>query len=579
MSLVCVPILVHAFESALAQATAARDARADMVEFRLDEFFDGGADESRTNQIVRLVSLSPLPCIATCRPTREGGGYDGDEDARLALFQRLANARERKPWGLERPPRYIDIELSTYEASANIRQKVHNALERSAGDDAAPSLILSIHDFDGRPADLNRRLSRLAGVDRASVLKIAYRARSLRDSLEILELPATLGKPTIALGMGEFGGITRLLAPKFGGFLSFASLQPTTTTAPGQPTVRDLLDVFRFRSILADSPVFGIVGYPITHSLSPLVHNAGFESLPVEHPLSRAAYIPLPIAGSDDADASYASFKGTMLELRAHSQLDLRGCSVTMPHKANLVRLAREQGWEIDEASRMAGAANTLVIGGGANGSTKPRGGGVTRAARVLNTDVVAAERVLGDAGVLDGSRAVAVLGTGGVARSVAVACVRKGVGVTIVGRERARAEGVANELSRSTGGVVAAATHREFNFASVDAIVNGTPAGMRDGAAESESPMSDEALSSVGPNAVIVETVYRPRETPLVLKARARGLRMITGDAMFVAQAEAQFAAWCEAAGEGVAAPNGLFATLVAAALTPGEGSGVGDG
>jgi 3-dehydroquinate dehydratase/shikimate dehydrogenase len=79
------------------------------------------------------------------------------------------------------------------------------------------------------------------------VVKVAYRARSLRDAIEILDLPALLRRPTVALGMGEFGLLTRVLAPKFGGFLTFAALRPAVATAPGQPTIADLLQLFRFR--------------------------------------------------------------------------------------------------------------------------------------------------------------------------------------------------------------------------------------------------------------------------------------------------------------------------------------------
>src|SRR5262249_20797071 len=148
-------------------------------------------------------------------------------------------------------------------------------------------------------------------------------------------------------GMGEFGLMTRVLGPKLGGFLTFTSLHETTVTAPGQPTVGELLDGYRFRSIRPGTRVYGVVGWPGAQSLSSAVHNAGFGA--VGHD---GVYVPLPIAAGEDEAASYASFKGTMLELMADDRLTLRGASVTHPHKRNLARLASEQGWEADGATR-----------------------------------------------------------------------------------------------------------------------------------------------------------------------------------------------------------------------------------
>src|SRR5205809_3121187 len=117
-SLVCVPIMVQEAASALAQAAAARDAGADLVEFRIDEFFSGSRDEKETRAIVSLVAESPLPCIATCRVASEGGAYEVDEMERVSLYERLGRSEGKG----EHPPRYIDVELASYTRSANLRQ-------------------------------------------------------------------------------------------------------------------------------------------------------------------------------------------------------------------------------------------------------------------------------------------------------------------------------------------------------------------------------------------------------------------------------------------------------------------------
>src|SRR3954471_2892527 len=119
-SLVCVPIMVREVEAGLAEARAAQDSGADLVELRVDELFQGEGDAAGERAVLRVVGESPLPCIVTCRPAAEGGHYDGDEASRIALFERLAMAVGAG----EQPPRYIDVELSTLARSANIRQKV-----------------------------------------------------------------------------------------------------------------------------------------------------------------------------------------------------------------------------------------------------------------------------------------------------------------------------------------------------------------------------------------------------------------------------------------------------------------------
>ena len=92
----------------------------------------------------------------------------------------------------------------------------------------------------------------------ADVVKVACTARSLRDCLEAFELPGLLGVPTVALCMGPFGFPSRVLAPKFGGFLTFAALDEDSATAPGQPTLSQLMDLYRFRSIDTKTEVYGV---------------------------------------------------------------------------------------------------------------------------------------------------------------------------------------------------------------------------------------------------------------------------------------------------------------------------------
>lgn len=79
--------------------------------------------------------------------------------------------------------------------------------------------------------------------------------------------------------MGEKGLMSRVLCPKFGGYLTFGTLENGKVSAPGQPTIRDLLDLFNFRQLGPDTKVFGIIGNPVGHSKSPMLYNKAFRSV------------------------------------------------------------------------------------------------------------------------------------------------------------------------------------------------------------------------------------------------------------------------------------------------------------
>ncbi|MBL8761614.1 MAG: type I 3-dehydroquinate dehydratase [Phycisphaerae bacterium] len=540
-TLVCVPIMVTDEADALRDAALAREAGADMVEFRVDDFFAGTGDASDAARIARLVSASPLPCILTCRPTWEGGHYDADDDVRVAMFERACVGLQAG----EHAPRYVDVELAAYNRSDNLRLKINLCVdaerEQSAG------LILSSHDFDSRPADLTRRMLSMRSHGAARVHKVAFRARSLRDNIELFELVRQGDRPTIALGMGEFGLMSRVLAPKFGAFLTFASLRDASATAPGQPTLAQLLETYRFRSIRTTTKVFGVVGWPVSHSLSPRIHNAGFGELGVD-----AVYLPMPIAPGATPGDNDASLKATLTELIEYGPLDFRGCSVTIPHKESLVRVARGTGWEIDSGAAMIGAANTLVVS---------REDGRARV-RVFNSDAPAAIESI--KGVL-GSRELAglvigVVGAGGAGRAIAFEAARAGAIPIVFNRDLARAEDLAGSVRSATGVAARGLAWDSMEGAACDVWVNCTPVGMKNGLAPGAMAIPEAALNrATASRAIVMDTVYAPRVTPLVKRARELGCTVVEGLEMFVRQAALQFEAWT-----GLSAPTETFRRVV---------------
>jgi 3-dehydroquinate dehydratase/shikimate dehydrogenase len=516
VTLVCVPIMVHEVDTALADALAAKQVGADLVEFRVDGFFAGNGHEEEMRCVLRLVRESPLPVIVTCRSREEGGMYDGPLDAKVALYEYLGRSTD--------PPRYLDLELAEYERSANMRHKMHLAIDYPARRGSPSSLIMSVHDTRGRPSDLARRVARIVTDRAVSVLKVAYKARSLRDNLELLELCKATRVPTIALGMGEFGVMSRVLAPKFGGFLTFASLSARSATAAGQPTVRELLDLYRFRAIGTATQVFGIIGWPLQHSLSPHVHNTAFGSSGYD-----GVYLPLPIAPGSDGDETYASLKATLLDLVEHPRLGFAGASVTLPFKEHLARLAQEQGWEMDEATSEAGAGNTLKVERDSNGGV--------RSVSVHNTDARAVVNALKEAGVALNGMKVALLGSGGAARSAAWALAHEGAEIVMYVRNTDTAQRRTRALE---AGIKAWNTleHAEF-----DVCINCTPVGMR--GSSSGCPLPSQAITRMGAHHTVMDMVYNPRETMLIAAARRRGALVVPGEEMFLRQARAQFQIW----------------------------------
>lgn len=522
MTLIAVPIPVASADgisAALERGAAAVRGGADVIEWRVDELANDSEQTAAVAAAARLVAESPAPCILTCRPEREGGGYEGPERDRLELLSAVAC--------VDPPPRYLDIEID-----------VATQMARGSGNEGA-GVIRSSHDFVQRPVDLLQRVAQLAAEPACDVIKLAWTARSLRDNLEAFELLVARPKPMIALCMGPFGLPSRVLAPKFGALLTFASDGGGDDTAPGQPPIDVLLDRYRFRSITRSTRVYGIVGWPVDHSAGTHVHNAGFEAVGFD-----GVYLPLPVP------PEYEHFKATMSAWLAHDGLDFSGASVTLPHKAHLLRLVTELGGTVDPLAARLGAANTLVIGDdGAPMCTNTDAPGIVDAVRAARTDVAGAR--------------IAVLGAGGVARAAAGGLASAGAAVTVYNRTRARAASLASDL----GDGIVVGDPATLSPACFDVLINCTAVGMQGGPAPDDQP--EGAIGGLGldftacaDGAIVFDTVYRPRRTNLLERAAAAGVATIGGEALYLAQAKRQFEAWT-----GTTPPMDVFEAALARA------------
>jgi 3-dehydroquinate dehydratase/shikimate dehydrogenase len=505
-------------ELALERAAEAARRGAQLIEWRIDSLAE---EPGAATMIAQLVKESPVPCIVTCRLAEEGGHYGGDEQTRISLLEALGTASH--------PPRYFDLELAAYARSANLRLKVNLAVDHAKqARDLKTALILSTHDFSGRPRDLIQRVEAMAIEPACAVIKVAWMARSLRDNLEAFDLLHERCKPMIALCMGEFGVMSRVLAGKFGALLTFAGTERGEETAPGQPTIADLRDLYRFDRIAARTKVYGVIGWPVRHSLSPAIHNAAFEA--VGHD---GVYLPLPIP------PAWEHFKATVSSLVDHPHLDFRGASVTIPHKENLLRFVIERGGKLDSAAALVGAANTLIIH-------------EDRSLEAVNTDAPAViESLVAGMGIEARSlvgRRIAVLGAGGMARAAAAGLSAAGATVVIFNRTAARAEAMVADLSAR---VERASAPMRLSVGRMNALacgcfhafINCTPLGMAGGPRPDESALPDDV--PLDESVTVMDTVYAPQRTPLIQRAESRGARAITGMDMFLRQAAMQLERW----------------------------------
>ena len=458
---------------------AAAEKGADAVEVRLD-YLDPTPD---SDQLRDLLTGPPVDVIATCRPVREGGRFDGDEVRRLGLL------REAKKLGAA----WVDVELS---AAGEQRPRA--------------GTIVSHHDFDRRPEDLDAIVAALDKCD-AEVNKIAFAAAGPEDAFCALDVLHNARRPTIALAMGEAGVLSRILAKKFGAFATFAALQAGAESAPGQPTLDQFRRLYRWDQLTAETAVYGVIGCPVAHSMSPAIHNAAFSATN-----TNAVYVPLLIRPGAE------NFDRFMDALLARPWLDWRGLSVTIPHKENA--LAYVGAGNCDPLAVRIGAVNTITI--------EPDG---TR--RGDNTDYAAAIDALCAAMGIErdglAGKTTAVLGAGGAARAIVAALDHYRAEVTIYNRTLSRAERLAEEFRAAARPLDQAGTTE------AEIIINCTSIGMH-------PDVDASPLDAVPPAAkVVFDTIYNPIDTRLLGQAAAAGVLTVSGVDMFVNQAVAQFETW----------------------------------
>lgn len=454
---------------------------ADLIELRLDRIGHPGKEKLRA-----FVKSAKKPVIVACHGREAFGERDQDPDELCELLHDAAEAGAR----------FVDVDWSLALELGEVQAPCHR--------------IVSRHVLEGTPEDLVGLHEEVAAVlGEGDVTKIVTHAASCEDGLRLLRWLATT-KGVVAFCSGVAGSFTRLLAPIFGSPFTYCASarmpgEPAgAPTAPGQWRVNDFLAALPPGGISQETAIFGVVGNPIGHSLSPRVQGLALKAAKL--------------------DAVYVAFEPRTLAgfLALADAPNFRGFSVTAPFKEEAFRLAGAH----DEASQRTRAVNTLL---------RERGGW-----KGANTDVAAVRETLAQAFHLHARTPgrprsaaeahVLVLGTGGAARAAIHAARTLGARVTVAGRDPARTQALAREFE------CAGIAWSEIPSLVHDALVHATPLGS---GADGVMPVPAEWLR---PGTLVLDAVYRPIRTALLAAAHARGGTAVPGAEWFVRQAALQF-------------------------------------
>jgi 3-dehydroquinate dehydratase/shikimate dehydrogenase len=435
---------------------------------------------ARAPDLRRLLDRKPCPMIATIRRREDGGRWTGTEEARRMLLRQCIVG------GFD----WVDLET---DIAGDIQRFGSN------------KRIVSYHNLEGVPENLEEIYEKMCQQD-PDVVKISVTAQQISDNLRIVRLLQNAKKPTVAHCMGDLGFPSRVLGLKYGAPFIYAAFNEDRVIAPGMPTMWEMANIYPIDNINSETQVFGLIGDPVAHSLSPLLHNRLFQRNKVN-----GVYLPFRVPRGQ-LKAQVDSF----------DEVPVMGYSVTIPHKETAATLSKKPDAIVDRTK----SANTLIR----------IDKGIFSAA---NTDYQAVLDTLtaalppnedGTEGTLK-DKLVLLLGAGGVGRAIAHALKAAGAVVTIANRTPEKAHRLADEIE---GRVV---DWMGRHVGTCDILINATSVGMH--------PNVDDTPIHAGyfqPGMVVFDVVYNPESTLMVKEARARDCRVVTGVELFARQAALQF-------------------------------------
>jgi 3-dehydroquinate dehydratase/shikimate dehydrogenase len=458
---------------------------ADLAELRVDCL-----DPDERFLIRRFPERAGIPVILTIRRDIDGGHFTGGEGSRISLLSKglaFADADRRRNFA------YVDIEEDLKVPS----------LEEAART-FGTRIIRSYHNIHGVDEDL---VARLRGLSRAGdeLVKAAVTPHSTEEALRVFRTAKeTKDLDKILICMGGLGAASRILAAKTGSFLSYVSAaeeRDLPIAAPGQLDLKELSELYRFRTIGPDTRVYGVAGYPLKATGSPLFFNSAF--------------------GHENIDAVYVPFPAESIEsfMALAEEIGIRGFSVTVPYKESILPyLAR-----VSPAVKSIGACNTVVrTAEGWSGT---------------NTDAAGfSDSLLEFTGRKNLRwKKITIIGAGGAARAVASEVYRLGGKALVLNRTILRARELALPYKFLWGGLDNHGVEMMAKYS--DIIIQASSLGME--GKESGDPLDAYIFSG---REAVMDLIYQPECTPFLKRAAAAGCRTINGFDMLIRQARYQY-------------------------------------
>ncbi|WP_304225304.1 shikimate dehydrogenase [Gracilinema caldarium] len=461
----------------------------DVAELRVDFL-----DPDERFYIRRFPALAGIPTILTVRRKIDGGNFVEGEGARIVLLAAglaFADTDRRRNFA------YVDLEddldvPSLEEAARTFGTKI----------------IRSYHNFNGVDADLEQKLRSLRRTG-DEIAKAAVMPQSYEDVAKLYQVAEqTRDIDKILIAMGPHGVSTRILAEKLGSHLSFtsplvevASDADIQVAGPGQLDPKTLVDTYRFRSLTKDTKVYGIIGYPLTATSSPQIHNRGYDEKKID-----AVYIPFPVQDLP----SFFSLADT---------LDIQGLSVTVPHKETVLSYCSQRSSEVERI----GSCNTLV-------KTSQGWAGYNTDAKGFSDSLL---HFIGKQSLWN--KRVTIIGAGGVAKAVAAEVYRLKGRALILNRTQYKAKEVAEPLNFAWAGLDNRGIELMDRYR--DIIIQTTSVGMEPNI--DEDPIE---LYKFRGKEVVMDLIYKPEETKMLKRAAKAGCKTLNGYDMLLRQAKLQF-------------------------------------
>ncbi len=442
----------------------------DLAELRLDFL---SPEEQR--RAAEFPAMTDVPLILTLRRKEDGGRCTLSEKERRQLL--LA--------ALDGDYAYVDIEEDVKK----------NDVEQKAREKGV-RIIRSFHDFSGIPDDIYSRIYRLA--ERGDIAKAAVTPHTIQDLLTLFRISEELKDvPKIIIGMGDWGIPIRILYRKAGSLLTFAC--SGEAVAPGQVSAKDLKMLYRADQVNERTGIYGIIGNPVLHTSSPLIHNLGFHAINYN-----AIYLPFLV---DNVRIFFALAE----------YLRMRGFSVTIPFKdAVLMYLGN-----ITREVKQIGACNTVV-----------RMPGMWKG---MNTDYYGFLQPISRDIESGRVKNALVIGAGGASQAIVWALRNMGVKVTILNRTVGRAERLAR-INLCEYDTLDNASEYEGK---VDLVVQTTSVGLYP-----DFDTSPVDFHFTG-REIAYDIIYKPKMTKFLRDAEKAGCTLHFGEEMLMEQGKLQFEAF----------------------------------